>query len=123
LPDLPASIGADEDIKLIGLWARTRLMEIDGAGRLPPPGEPVRKLHDPGDKPPRLTAEAKALAVLYQHSDWTDSEIAAEARIARTTLYKSAKFKAVRDLLRESGKHDLPRGAKDGQTGDLEAWE
>lgn len=73
-------------------------------------------------KPPELSAEDTAIAVLRKHPDWTDTRIAEEAGINRTTLYKYVTYKYVRQLLKEAGRKELPHGSKDGETGKLEAW-
>ena len=47
-----------------------------------------------------LTGEAKALAVLVQHPEWNDKQIAEAAGCSRTSLYRWGKFKAAREVLR-----------------------
>jgi hypothetical protein len=47
---------------------------------------------------------ARALAVLVVHPTWTASEIAAAARVNRSTLYKYPPFVAARAELREAGR-------------------
>jgi hypothetical protein len=75
------------------------------------------------DATKNVSAEAKAVAILIDHPEWSDTRIAHEADINRTTLYKLPKFMEARRLLKEQGKKSLPRGSKDGETGTMEAWE
>lgn len=69
-----------------------------------------------------LTGEAKALALLVQHSDWSDTKIAKTVGVNRTTLYDWPKFKKAKEALKQ-GKTSLPKGSKKGETGNVEAWE
>jgi NAD-dependent oxidoreductase involved in siderophore biosynthesis len=71
----------------------------------------------------KLSVEAKAIAVLYEHPEWTDVRIAEEVGCARTTLYKYPKYVAAREFLREAGRKSMPRGRKNSETGTVEAWE
>lgn len=73
-----------------------------------------------GDDP--ITGEAKALALLVDHPDWTDTKIAKAVPCNRTTLYKWPKFVAARDLVREAGKKEMPQGSKD-RDHSVEAWD
>ena len=72
-------------------------------------------------KPIEPSKEALALAVLADHPDWSDTEIAKKAGCNRTTLYTFKKFMAAREILRE-GKNDIPRGSKFPDEG-MEAWD
>jgi hypothetical protein len=65
---------------------------------------------------------ALALATLQQHPDWTDEQIAKEVGVNRTTLYDWPDFKKAKEILKQ-GKNDIPKGSKNGETGDIEAWE
>ena len=69
-----------------------------------------------------LTGEAKALAILVEHPEWTDKKIAEAIGVSRTTLYDWSKFKKAKEALNQ-GKNRFPHGSKDGETGDIEAWE
>ncbi len=72
------------------------------------------------DEGAAVNKEAMALAILAQHPDWSDAEIARNAGCSRTSLYRWPKYVQAREIL-EQGKHNLPIGAK-GQDGKLEAW-
>ena len=67
-----------------------------------------------------LTGEAKALALLVQHPEWTDTAIAEAVPCSRTTLYDWPKYMAAREALRQ-GRGQKPRGTRDAD-GNLEAW-
>jgi len=69
----------------------------------------------------QLTGEAKALALLVEHPDWTDTDIAKAIGVNRTTLYKWGKFKKAKEALKQ-GKNKYPRGSKNGESGEIEAW-
>lgn len=73
------------------------------------------------DRTRALGLEHRAIALLLEHRDWSDTQIAKEVGCSRTTLYDWPKFKKVRAVLR-SGKADVPRGRKDAN-GNIEAWE
>lgn len=80
----------------------------------------------PGNSPkkdnPKFTAQSRALAVLAQHPNWTDTKIAEVARIYRTSLYRMNTFVAARELQKKEGRKKMPRGSKDPETGKIEAW-
>lgn len=52
-----------------------------------------------------MSREARALAVLTEHPDWTDKQIAEAAGVNRTTLYTYSRFKQARAVLQS----DKPR--------------
>jgi len=70
---------------------------------------------------PLMSKAAKALAALAEHPDWTDEQIADAAGCKRTSLYRMKSFKQARRILR-GGLEQMPAGTKDGETGDVEAW-
>lgn len=68
-----------------------------------------------------LTGEEKALALLVGHSGWSDTRIAKAVPCSRTTLYKWQRYRNARKAL-EANRDRLPKGSKDGETGNVEAW-
>jgi len=64
----------------------------------------------------------KALMLLHAHPEWTDTKIAEETPVARTTLYEWLEYKTVRGILK-SAKRNIARGHRNAETGKLEAWE
>jgi hypothetical protein len=70
-------------------------------------------------QPQKLSAKARALAILVEHQDWSDTKIAKEAGINRTTLYNYPEFKAARKMQKQN-KGKIPRGSKDRE-GNVEA--
>jgi len=68
-----------------------------------------------------LKPEARALALLVAHPEWTNKQIAAAVPCHRRTLAKWSQFRAARQTQRAS-KGELPHGSKDGSTGNTEAW-
>jgi hypothetical protein len=69
-----------------------------------------------------LSKEAKALAALTDHPDWTDEQIAEAAGCKRQSLYRMKKFTAAKRLLK-GGKSDFPVGKKNRDTGTVDAWD
>lgn len=69
-----------------------------------------------------LTGEAKALAMLVEHPDWPDTKIAKAVGVNRTTLYDWPNFKKAKEALKQ-GQNDLAKGSKNGETGNMEAWD
>jgi hypothetical protein len=69
-----------------------------------------------------LTGEAQAVALLVQHPEWSDSQIADAVGCARTSLYRWPKFTISRAALQQ-GRREIVTGRKDAETGDLEAWD
>jgi len=67
-----------------------------------------------------LTSEAKALALLVEHPDWTDTKIAKNVPCSRQTLYAWPTYRKARGI-QESGKDERPHGSK-SKDGNLEAW-
>ena len=70
---------------------------------------------------PALSKKAKALAVLVEHPDWTDGQIANAAGCHVKSLYRWSEYVAGRELLRK-GRENAARGTKDADSRDLEAW-
>jgi len=70
----------------------------------------------------QMSGEARAVAVLADHPDWTDKRIAEEAGVHVKTLHRYARFRTARRMVRDSGRADLPRGFKT-EDGDIEAYE
>lgn len=68
-----------------------------------------------------LSAEAKALALLVGHPDWPNTKIAKSVGVSRTTLYNWPNFKKAKEVLKQ-GKNNLLKGSKNGETGNIEAW-
>ena len=69
-----------------------------------------------------LPIDARALALLTKHPEWTTTQIAKELGISRQTLYKYPLFKQTRAVLK-SNKNNMPRGSKNGKTGNIDAWD
>ena len=65
--------------------------------------------------------EAKALALLQQHPEWSDAEIAKRVPCNRSSLYRMRRFQAARAWLKEQ-RNDRPRGYK-SDDGMIEAWD
>jgi len=65
------------------------------------------------DKPgPTMTDEAKALALLIDHPEWSNKQIAKAVGCNVRTLYKWKKFQEAKDILK-AGRTERPRGRKD----------
>jgi hypothetical protein len=60
---------------------------------------------------PKLSAKARVLAVWTEHPDWSDTKIAKEAGINRTTLYNYIEFKKLRAGQKQD-KNRIRRGIK-----------
>jgi DNA-binding transcriptional regulator YiaG len=84
--------------------------------------QPETARSDDAEKKNEPTGEPLALAMLVKHPDWSDTKIAKYIGVSRTTLYDWPNFKKAKDALKQ-GKTDLPRGSKNAETGDIEAWE
>jgi len=89
----------------------------------------ARGLKIPGrDSPPdekataALKAQDRAIGLLVTHPDWTNKQIAAKVPCHRRTLGKWLRFREARRIQRGT-KGSLPHGSKDGETGDVEAWD
>ena len=68
----------------------------------------------------KLPAEVRALAVLAQHPDWTNKQIAEKAKIHPKSLYRFERFMAARHVTKEVGKQKFHIGRK-SKNGDIEA--
>ncbi|MGD0786128.1 MAG: hypothetical protein ABR969_09995 [Sedimentisphaerales bacterium] len=121
LPSVPAVDGTFWGFKLLHNWCNESLRKIS---------KPQKHISKPASdskagetkKRNNLTGEALALAMLVQHPDWSDTKIAKAVGVSRTTLYDWPKFKKAKEALKQ-GKNDIPRGSKNGETGDIEAWD
>lgn len=66
-----------------------------------------------------LSGEAKALALLVEHPDWTDKQIADAVPCSRTSLYRWDRYRAAR---KATGGEIPPSGEKSAD-GSVEAWD
>ena len=113
------------------LWAWWREMSQTTTNETKPPREqpPANtETVEPKATPKRRrnaakqpSLEARALAVLTDHPEWSDDEIANVAGCNRTSLYRLPKYTAARALLKNEGKDNALRGVKN-EAG-LDAWE
>lgn len=78
-------------------------------------------------KKPDMSPEARAMAVLADNPTWNITQIAKEANVDRQRLYEMPTFMAARkiqqDAEKDSYKKRIPKGSKDNETGDIEAWQ
>jgi hypothetical protein len=63
-----------------------------------------------------------ALVILFKHPDWTNKRIAGELGCHPKTLSRFERLRTARLAIR-SARADLPRGRKDRETGNIEAWD
>ncbi len=99
----------------LGMLAAEAATEAGGDVVLPPPNASSE-----GQKT-AMTKEARALAILTDHPEWSDADIAKAAGCSRTTLYRWERFRKAREILR-TGRQLHPRGTKSAE-GDIEAWD
>ena len=66
-----------------------------------------------------LSGEAKAIALLVQYPEWTDTKIAETVPCSRTTLYTWPRFMAARKAKKQNSRP--PSGRKDRESGRIEA--
>lgn len=67
-----------------------------------------------------LSKEARAIAALMDHPEWTDKRIAEAAGCSRQSLYEMPHFVMAKEILKK-GKKGVPKGTKD-RHGNVEAW-
>jgi len=67
---------------------------------------------------PKLPPRSMALILRKEHRDWTNTRIAKEVGVERTSLYRWPEYKKLCKLMREQW--SLPRGSKD-KDGSIEA--
>lgn len=85
--------------------------------------QPVEAFPEKGTKKPEIVKKKYvALAILCEHPDWSNTRIAKETGVNRTTLYTFPEVVMARNLLKQ-GRDNIPRGTKNGKTGDVESWE
>lgn len=94
-----------------------RLVDTPSAAEKPS-DKPVGRAGGPAAS---MDNEAKALALLAMHEDWTVTDIAKSLGVNRTTPYDWPRFKAALAVRKASRRDRLPRGRKDGK-GNLDAW-
>ena len=85
-------------------------------------GSTAKSLHRQPEKQPDLPKEARALAALVANPTWTDAKIAEAAGCNRTSLYRMPRYQKAKAMLK-SGRTAYPKGQKDGETGQVEAYE
>jgi len=69
-----------------------------------------------------MSADARALAVLAEHADWTPTQIAKKIGVSRTSLYRLPQYQKARKLLKRSGQDEVAGGTKPAE-GPMEAWD
>lgn len=69
-----------------------------------------------------MSKAARALVVLKDHPNWSNTDIAKAAGVHPKSLSRMKDFCKARKILK-TGKSNIPNGSKDAETGDLEAWE
>ncbi len=106
------------------LWTLAR-EGIPEVGDVPDESSEGRRTPDPRQKRElkRNTKLALALILVRDHPDWSDRTIAVKAGYkSHSSLSKSNTYQAAAVMAR-GAKEDLPRGSKDAETGNLEAWD
>jgi hypothetical protein len=61
-----------------------------------------------------------AMALKSRHPEWSDTKLAREAGVSRTSLYRWPEFSKAKEIL-EDGRKRLPRGSKQNKS--VEAWD
>ena len=86
------------------------------------PGDPLLPVGEGPTKPraPRYEWLARAMLLVKEHPEYSDRRIARAVKIDPSQLSRSKEYKAAAALARGQ-KEDIPRGSKNGITGDLEA--
>ncbi len=112
-----SSADHNEGLHAAGLLSRW-LVELEGP-RASPPAPSAESPAVPALS--TLGKEARALALLMDHPEWTDAEIARNVPCNRTSIYRFGKYMEARELL-EKGRMEKPRGSK-SKDGDVEAWD
>lgn len=109
-----------------GLWAKAGPADPEADAMTASAEATAGDNADPGAElaaaPGNLSKEAKALAALIDHPEWSDQQIANAAGCKRESLYRMKRFTSAKAKLRE-GKGGMPRGRKDGGSGRVEAWD
>lgn len=67
--------------------------------------------------------EARAVALRMEHPDWTNKQIAQAVGCHEKTLSHYPTFRATTKAVKSQAASILPTGSKNGETGDLEAWD
>ena len=122
LPKMPALIGNDYYAGMIRLADYcTRAADVLD-GRKAPTAEGGQA---GGVESESTSHEARALALLVEHPDWTDKQIAKHVSCHAKSLYRWPRFVAARQAEKQ-GRNNLPRGTKypDGDgSSRVEAWD
>jgi hypothetical protein len=92
---------------------------VDGGVSIIGPPELLSAKTDQAEEQPSL--ESRALALLTDHPDWTDTYIAESLNCNRTSLYRLPNFVAARELLKRDGIASQPRGSRTDSR--VDAWD
>jgi hypothetical protein len=117
--DRPA---ADEFRKLIGVIERLACSDApiairEATAATGESGDDARS----ADDAEKASLEARALAMLVDHPDWSDTRIADTLGCNRGSLYRLEKYKAARQQMKLDGTGSTAHGSK--ADGRLEAWD
>jgi hypothetical protein len=102
------------------LWEEANILVNRIVERSAAKSEPATAPPSP-DVLPKVGKQARALALLYEHPEWSDGDIAERVPCNRTSLYRMEKYQAARTLLKQ-GRMDRSHGSK-SREGDIEAWD
>jgi hypothetical protein len=98
----------DQRFGALKAWAEARQQEESSAPNTP-------------DAAATLSKDARALAALADHPDWTDKQIAKAAGCNVKSLYRMKSFTTAKAALKQ-GRDDMPKGSK-SKEGEVEAWQ
>lgn len=104
---------SSEDIELVK--SALRLLENQQ------PAQEEEKKNDT-DKNNKMSLDARAVAQLVEHPNWSNKDISKAIGCNEKSLYRCKKFRAAKKTIRQNGQAELPRGSK-YENSPMESWE
>jgi len=102
------------------VWGHVRY-DLEQTNRLALAAQPAQGTETNTEPPDKMSKSARALAVLQDHPDWTNKQIAEVAGVNVKSLSRMDNFRKAREILK-TAKSKFPTGSRSAETGDIEAW-
>ena len=122
-PHRPTQSQVDRLIAYLKAWQAKRAGQLRSVD--PAAGEDVATSTKVSETDVSMSPETRAIALLSEHRDWTNEQIAKEIKVHPKTLSSKnwSMFRNAKKMLKDEGMADIPRGWKNNATGEIDAYD